>query len=82
MEIAGVGGTVRTVKLETKIRFTRDGGGKVLFRGQFSACPDAESLDMSVLGRDILELFAVIVDRPDNIVTPVGGQHTYEIRTR
>jgi hypothetical protein len=32
---------------------------------------------MSVLGRDVLGLFAVIVDRPDNTVCRVGQRHRY-----
>jgi hypothetical protein len=82
LEIAGVGGAVTTVEVGTQIRLTRDDGGKVLFRGQFSVCMDRESLDMSVLGRDILELFAVIVDRPSNVISLVGGKHTYQIRAQ
>jgi len=34
---------------------------------------------MSVLGRDILDLFAVIVDRPGDVVCLVGQRHRYQI---
>jgi len=37
---------------------------------------------MSVLGRDILNLFAVIVDRAANVVTMIGKSHTYTIHQR
>ena len=40
---------------------------------------DHEALDMSVLGRDILDMFAVIVDRRGVVVAIVGGQHRYTI---
>jgi hypothetical protein len=46
----------------TTIRFTHDDAGKATFRGQFAGVTDLEALDMSVLGRDILNLFALIVD--------------------
>ena len=34
----------------------------LLLRGTYAACLQNEALDMSVIGRDILNLFAVIVD--------------------
>ena len=34
---------------------------------------------MSVLGRDILGLFAVIVDQPRDLVCMVSGRHTYTV---
>jgi len=43
---------------------------------------DPASLDMSVLGRDILNLFAVIVDRPQDVVCLLTQDHVYEIRPR
>ena len=39
-----------------------------------------EILDMSVLGRDILNLFAVIVHRTANVVSMIGKSHTYTIQ--
>jgi predicted aspartyl protease len=80
--IAGVGGLVESVVIATQIRLTRDDGEKAVFRGSYSACTDHEALDMSVLGRDLLEMFAVIVDRRSDIVTIIGGQHQYTIERR
>ena len=57
----------------------RDDGGKVTFRGRYAACLAPDALDMSVLGRDILSMFAVIVDRPANILCLLGGQHSYRV---
>jgi hypothetical protein len=34
---------------------------------------------MSVLGRDIINLFALIVDRPQDIVCLLGQRHRYRI---
>jgi predicted aspartyl protease len=80
--IGGVGGLVDSVTIATQIRLTRDDGEKVMFRGNYSACTDHEALDMSVLGRDILEMFAVIVDRRADVVAFIGGQHHYAIQHR
>ena len=78
-QIAGVGGAVRSVLVETQIRWLRDDGNLVTFRGQYSACLDYESLDMSVLGRDILDMFTLIVDRRSKVLAILGGQHHYTI---
>ena len=38
-----------------------------------------EALDISVLGRDIIGLFAVIVDRPHDIVCLLRRRHRYRV---
>jgi len=65
--------------VETQIEIQRDDGGIAAFRGQFAALTDPEALDMSVLGRDISNLFAVIVDRPGDVICLLGQQHRYVI---
>jgi hypothetical protein len=77
--LGGLGGLVNSVGLATTIRLTEEDGGKVTFRGEFAAVTDPEALDMSVLGREITGLFAVIVDRPGNAVRLVGQRHRYVI---
>jgi hypothetical protein len=39
-------------------------------------------LEMSVLGRDILNLFALVMHRAANLVAMIGGAHTYTIQQR
>ena len=53
--------------------------GRVVFRGQYSAVTKLEALDFSVLGRDITGLFAVIVDKPRDVVWLLGQRHHYNI---
>jgi predicted aspartyl protease len=75
--IGGVGGLVNSIVVETVVQLFREHGGEVIFRGQFAAVTDAEALDMSVLGRDIMSLFAVVVDQPGRVVCLVGHGHRY-----
>jgi hypothetical protein len=75
----GVGGSAESVIVTTKIRLTRETGAPVHFGGQFAAFTDPVSIDMSVFGRDILNLFAVIIDRPQDVVCLIGQKHRYEI---
>jgi hypothetical protein len=77
--MAGVGGVVGTVQIATELRLGREDGRRVSFRGRFSAVTDAGALDLGVLGRDIIGLFALIVDRPGNVVCLIGQQHRYSI---
>ena len=71
-----------SIVVETRIRFTHDEDGKAVFKGQFAGFTEPESLDMSVLGRDILNLFALIVDRQGDTVCLLGQNHSYTIVMR
>lgn len=81
-QLGGVGGVVDTVVVETQIRLTREYDNKVIFRGRFAAFTALAALDMSVLGRDLTNLFAVIVDRPQDVVCLLGQNHHYIIERR
>src|SRR5262249_12028867 len=78
-QLGGVGGKASSVVVDTQIQLTREDASKVTFRGQFAAVTELESLDMSVLERDLTNLFAVIVDRPRDVVCLVGQNHAYTI---
>jgi len=77
--IGGLGGMADAVSVATQIRLTHEDAGKVVFRGQYAAVIELEALDISVLRRDITDLFAVIVDRPRDVVCLVGQRHRYTI---
>jgi hypothetical protein len=77
--LSGLGGVVGAVIISTQIRLTREDAGKVVLRSQFAAVTDMEALDVSVLGRDLTSHFAVIVDRPHQVVCLLGQRHRYTI---
>ena len=77
--IGGVGGLVASITVETQIRLTRENDGKVTLRGQYAGVTEVDALDMSVLGRDITNLFSVIVDWPRKVVSLIGQRHQYVI---
>ncbi len=66
--------------MQTTIRLMKDTGEKIQLRGVFPAFPDPEALDTSLPGRDVLDLFAVIVDRPGNWVCLLNQHHHYVIQ--
>ena len=78
-QLAGLGGIATSIVIATQIRLTSEAAGKVLFRGQFSAVTDPATLDMSVLGRDISNLFSVIIDHPGKVVCLLAQRHRYRI---
>lgn len=78
----GVGGMSSTVAVETRIRFQRADEGDAIVNGRFGAFTDLTALDMSVLGRDIINYFALIVDRPQDVVCLVSQRHSYSIVER
>lgn len=77
--VGGIGGTIATVVVNSQLRIARDDGQYAYFRGQYAACVDLDSLDMSVLGRDILDMFALVVDHRASVVAILGGNHRYSI---
>jgi hypothetical protein len=77
--LSGVGGMTAAVSVATWMRLTREDAGKGMFRAQYAAVTELEALDISVLGRDITGLFAVIVDWPRDVVCLVGQRHRYTI---
>ena len=77
--LSGVGGTANSVVVETQLRATQSDGNKVAFKGQFACFTDSDAVDTCVLGRDILNLFALIVDREHDTICLIGQQHKYKI---
>jgi len=81
--LGGVGGIVTPVVVETRIRFRHEASrGTVVFHGQYAAVTEREALEMSVLGRDITGLFALIVDQPGHVVCLLRQRHWYTIEQR
>lgn len=78
-QLGGLGGTTDSVLVETKIRLVNETGNSATLRGNFAAVTRATALDISVLGRDILDLFAVIVDRASDVVCLLSQRHSYKI---
>lgn len=78
-KLAGVGGQAAAVAIDAQIKLRREDGSPVVFNGRFAAFTDPAALDMSVLGREITNLFALIVDRPGDVVCLVGAGHRYQI---
>jgi hypothetical protein len=80
--LGGLGGVVPMVRLRTRISFPREDGVLVGFNGFYAGVLSGEGLDVSVLGRDIINQFTLIADRPGDLVCLLGLAHTYVITMR
>ena len=81
MRLAGVGGQVNSITVETAISFRRDDGKMVTVRGSFAVFTEEQSADLSVLGRDVTNNFGVIYDYPKQTVALLAPPHFYEIKS-
>ncbi len=79
LSLSGIGGSSAFVLLQAVIEFTRDDGGPVRVRGEFAAFTDAAATDLSVLGRDVLDNFDLIVSRRRNEIFLIAPRHLYRI---
>ena len=75
----GIGGAANAALVEVEFRLRQADQTPVTFRGQFLAAVDSSTLDTSILGRDILNLFAVIIDRPQEVVCLLSQRHRYVV---
>lgn len=78
--LAGVGGHVDSITIESTIGFVRDDGRPISVRGTFHVFTQSESSDLSVLGRDVTNNFGIIYDYPNQTVALLSQPHYYEIR--
>lgn len=79
-QLVGLGGIVEALTVPTRLRFTLDDGGAAVVNGPFEGLPVGREGELSILGRDILGLFAVIVDRPGKVTCLLSGRHRYIIQ--
>jgi hypothetical protein len=77
--LQGVGGHSQFRVVNTLVEFTKDDGGPVRVRGEYAAFTDPTATDLSILGRDVLDLFDVIVSRRREEVLLLAGDHQYRV---
>lgn len=78
--LAGVGGPVSSITIETAIGFTRDDGCPVSVRGASHLFVESESSDMAVLGRDVTNNFGIIYDYRNQSIALLAPPHYYDVR--
>lgn len=77
--LSGIGGTSEFVLATTVVEFSRDEGGPVRVRGEFAGFTDPTATDLSVLGRDVLDNFDLLISRRRNEILLLAPRHQYHI---
>jgi Aspartyl protease len=75
----GIGGVSPFVVVTTALELAREDGGLARVRGQFAAFTDPLATDLSILGRDVLDHFDVILSRRRNEVLLLAPNHQYAV---
>jgi len=77
--LQGVGGAQAYVLIRTTLTLYGDDGSPALIQGEFAGVTDPAAADESILGRDVLNHFHVIVSRPANEVLLLATSHRYQV---
>ena len=77
--LAGISGESAYAMVATALEFTRDDGGPARVRGEFAAFTDPAATDLSILGRDVLDNFDVILSRRRGQVLLLAPNHQYQV---
>ncbi|MGH2587027.1 MAG: retropepsin-like aspartic protease [Dehalococcoidia bacterium] len=79
LALEGIGGTTSFALVRSTIEFVRDDGGAARVRGEFAAFTDPEAVDLSILGRDVLDNFDLNLSRRRNEVLLLASNHHYQV---
>lgn len=77
--LSGIGGVSAFVLVTTVIELLRVDGSPVRVRGEFAGFTDPAATDLSVLGRDVLDNFDLILSRPRNEILLLAPRHQYRV---
>src|SRR5262249_44913534 len=79
MRLQGVSGDCGFVVVQTIVFLPCDDGGEAKIKGQFAAFTDPAANDLSILGRDILDHFDLILGRNYGEVLLLTPPHHYRV---
>jgi hypothetical protein len=75
----GIGGSSEFVLVDTVLEFASQDGAPARVRGQFAAFTDPTATDLSILGRDVLNHFDLILSWRNTEVLLLTLAHTYRV---
>jgi hypothetical protein len=79
MTLQGITGECGFVVVRTVVELRCDDGAAANMRGEFAAFTDPSATDMSILGRDILNKFDVILSHQRDEVLLLAMNHRYRV---
>jgi hypothetical protein len=78
-ELTGIGGGASSMLVNSAIEFKTVDSKSVVVRGELAILADARAIDLSILGRDVLNNFDVIISRHRNEVLLLAPRHAYQV---
>lgn len=81
LALSGIGGESAFVMVTTVLELLRDDGAPVRVRGEFAGFTDPTATDLSILGRDVLDHFDVLISRRRNEIWLLAPRHGYRIES-
>lgn len=82
LALSGIGGESAFVVVTTVLEFLRDDGSPIRLRGEFAGLIDPTATDLSILGRDVLDHFDLLISRRRNEIWLLAPRHGYRIESR
>ena len=79
LTLSGIGGESAFVLVRTALVFVRENGAAIRIRGELAGFTDMDATDLSILGRDVLDHFDVVLSRRRNDVLLLAPNHRYHI---
>jgi hypothetical protein len=80
-KLAGIGGEQGCVLVNAALEMTRTDGGIAVVRGDYAAFADPTATDLSILGRDVVSNFDLILSRRRNEVLLLAPPHSYRVES-
>lgn len=77
--VQGLGGKIDTESFMTTVAFKADNGQELRVHGEYSAFLAREPSDISILGRDVLNNFHVVISKLRDEVLILSPQHEYTV---
>jgi hypothetical protein len=77
--LQGIGGSSEFVLVDGVLDFASCDGSTARVNGRLAAFTDSTATDLSILGRDVLNYFDVILSRRNNRVLLLAADHPYRV---
>lgn len=77
--LCGIGGETNAVLVQALVQFHGEDGVPGRIRGEFAALTDPSATDLSVLGRDVLDCFDLVLSRRHNEILLLTSNHQYQV---
>jgi hypothetical protein len=77
--LLGIGSIAQVLTVSSRLKMQAADKTDVIVNGPFFGLPEGREDELSILGRDVLGNFAIILDRPGDAIALLHGRHHYSI---